>query len=98
MITRKSFLILMAFMNCYLWVLNVAKITILVDLTSKKMEDLVSPSVERVIYTVNRASTLAYHVESVQLFYKYYEEDRETLIQQPYEELDNYEQADVCHS
>ena len=85
-------------MNCYLWVLNVAKITILVDLTSKKMEELVSPSVERVIYTVNRASTLAYHVESVQLFYKYYEEDRETLVQQPYEELDNYEQADVCHS
>ena len=57
----------MAFMNCYLWVLNVAKITILVDLASKEMEELVSPSVERVIYTVNRASTLAYHVESVQL-------------------------------
>lgn len=98
MITRKLFLILMAFMNCYLWVLNVVKIRILVDLTSKKMEDLVSSSVERIIDTVNRASTLAYHVESVQLFYTYYEEDEETLIQQPYEEFDNYEQANVCCS
>ena len=98
MITRKSFLILMAFMNCYLWVLNVVKIKIIVDLTSEKMEDLVSSSVERIIYAVNRASTLAYHVESVQLFYKYYEEDEETLIQQPYEECDDYEQANVCSS
>ena len=89
MITRKSFLIIMAFMNCYLWVLNVAKVKILVDLTSNKMEELLSGSVERIIYTVNRASTLAYHVESVQLFYKFYEEDNETLIQQPYENLGN---------
>ena len=85
-------------MNCYLWVLNVVKIKIIVDLTSEKMEDLVSSSVERIIYAVNRASTLAYHVESVQLFYKYYEEDEETLIQQPYEEFDDYEQANVCSS
>ncbi|CAB3988201.1 Hypothetical predicted protein [Paramuricea clavata] len=89
MITRKSFLIIMAFMNCYMWVLNVAGVRILVDLTSDKMEELLSGSVERIIYTANRASTLAYHVESVQLFYKFYEEDKELLAQQEYENLDN---------
>jgi hypothetical protein len=89
MIIRKSFLIIVAFMNCYMWVLNVAGVKILVDLTSDKMEDLLSGSVERIIYTANRASTLAYHVESVQLFYKFYEEDKESLVQQQYENLDN---------
>ena len=97
MITRKSFLIIMAFMNCYMWVLNVFKIKILVDLTSDNMEKLLTGSVERIIYTVNRASTLAYHVESVQLFYKFYEEDSESLVQQQYEDLDSENVgANVC--
>ncbi len=47
MITRKSFLIIMAFMNCYMWVLNVVKIKILVDLTSDNMEKLLTGSVEK---------------------------------------------------
>ena len=89
MVTRKSFLIIMAFMNCYMWLLNVSTIKVLVDLTSHNMEKLLSGSVERIIYTVNRASTLAYHVESVQLFYKFYEEDSDSLLQQPYEDLGN---------
>ena len=97
MITRKSFLIIMAFMNSYIWVLNVASVKVLVDLTSNNMEELLSGSVERIIYTVNRASTLAYHVESVQLFYKFYEEDSESLRQQTYEDLDNQNLgANVC--
>ena len=97
MITRKSFLIIMAFMNSYIWVLNVASVKVLVDLTSNNMEELLSGSVERIIYTVNRASTLAYHVESVQLFYKFYEEDSESLRQQSYEDLDNQNLgANVC--
>jgi hypothetical protein len=87
----------MAFMNSYIWVLNVASVKVLVDLTSNNMEELLSGSVERIIYTVNRASTLAYHVESVQLFYKFYEEDSESLRQQSYEDLDNQNLgANVC--
>jgi hypothetical protein len=87
----------MAFMNSYIWVLNVASVKVLVDLTSNNMEELLSGSVERIIYTVNRASTLAYHVESVQLFYKFYEEDSESLRQQTYEDLDNQNLgANVC--
>jgi hypothetical protein len=80
-----------------MWVLNVASVKVLVDLTSNNMEELLSGSVERIIYTVNRASTLAYHVESVQLFYKFYEEDSESLRQQSYEDLDNQNLgANVC--
>lgn len=95
LITRKSFLILMVFINCYLWLLNVTKIEVLVDLTSSKMQKFFSSSVERIIYTVNRASTLAYHIESAQLFYKFYEEDDEGLIDDQYEDLGNY--ADHGH-
>lgn len=90
LITRKAFLILMAFMNCYFWVLNVAKIEVVVDLTSSKMEEFFSGSIERIIYTINRASTLAYHVESVQLFYKFYIEDNATPLNDQYEDLDEH--------
>ena len=87
MITRKSFLIIIVFMNCYMWILNVANIKTLVSLTSKKMEEFLTDSVERILYTVNRASTLAYHVESIQLFYKFYQEDNDSILLQQYEEL-----------
>ncbi|XP_028411332.1 uncharacterized protein LOC114533896 isoform X2 [Dendronephthya gigantea] len=69
---RKSFLIMMVFMNSYMWILNVASIKIIVDLTSHNMEELLSESVERILYTANRASTLAFHVESGLLFYGFY--------------------------
>ena len=90
MVARKAFLILMVFFNAYFWVLNVAKLKVLVDLTSHEMEDFFSAAVERIIYTLNRASTLAYHVESAQLFYRFYEEDvDDALADDQYEDLDN---------
>ena len=92
----------MIFMNMYMWMLNVTDIKYIVDLQKPCMDNLYSKSVDTIVYIVNRASTLAYHVESAQLLYKFYIEDDPNQIHHASEDLvdqDRFDyQARVRHS
>ncbi|XP_046848306.1 uncharacterized protein LOC124441881 isoform X2 [Xenia sp. Carnegie-2017] len=77
----------MIFMNMYMWMLNVTDLKNIVDLQTPCMDKLYSKSVDTIVYIVNRASTLAYHVESAQLLYKFYIEDNPNQIDHECEDL-----------